>query len=67
MTFDYYRKPWFLTLAAFAVWVCGYIMADDTRLENERAQCCWSYTDNFFTHFDKATEKSMERSRDYRR
>lgn len=33
---DYYKSPWFLLLVAFAIWGCGYITADDNRIEREQ-------------------------------
>lgn len=41
---DYYKSPWFLTLVAFVIWGCGYIMGDDNRIEREISQvkhCQW--------------------------
>ncbi|EQM95286.1 hypothetical protein [Oxalobacter paraformigenes] len=39
---DYYKSPWFLTLVAFIIWGCGYIMADDARIEKQqRIACQW--------------------------
>lgn len=43
----YYKNPWFLTLVAFAIWGCGYITADDARIEKENAlNCHWSQSNS---------------------
>lgn len=40
---DYHRQPWFLLLVAFAIWGCGYITADDNRIEREnKFSCNWT-------------------------
>lgn len=35
---DYCKSPWFLTLVAFAIWGCGYIVGDDARIDRETQQ-----------------------------
>lgn len=35
MDSDFYKSPWFLTLVGIALWSCGYITADDNRIEHE--------------------------------
>lgn len=35
MNADFYKSPWFLTLAGITLWACGYITADDNRIERE--------------------------------
>lgn len=35
MEITYYKHPVFLILVAFAIWGCGYITADDKRIEKE--------------------------------
>ena len=40
MPHDYYKNPWFLILVAFVIWGCGYIMADDARIEKQQQIAC---------------------------
>ncbi|NLC22878.1 MAG: hypothetical protein GX776_00135 [Oxalobacter sp.] len=35
MNADFYKSPWFLTLAGITLWACGYMTADDNRIERE--------------------------------
>ncbi len=35
MNSDFYKSPWFLTLAGITLWACGYVTADDNRIERE--------------------------------
>lgn len=35
MNTSYHKHPVFLILVAFAIWGCGYISADDKRIEKE--------------------------------
>lgn len=45
MEYTFYKKPWFLLLVAFAIWGCGYITADDVRIDRENQfGCTWSKT-----------------------
>ena len=34
---EFYKSPWFLLLVAVAIWGCGYITADDIRIDRENA------------------------------
>lgn len=38
MKYEFHKSPWFLLLVAFAIWGCGYITADDNRIEREQKQ-----------------------------
>lgn len=43
MEYEFYKKPWFLTLVAFVIFGCGYIVADDNRIEQEnKFSCNWT-------------------------
>ncbi len=47
MEYHFYRKPWFLMLVAFVIFGCGYIVADDARIEREnKFGCVWSKADS---------------------
>lgn len=35
MKYEFHKSPWFLLLVAFVIWGCGYITADDIRIERE--------------------------------
>lgn len=40
MQYKFYKSPWFLLLVAFAIWGCGYITADDIRIEKQKQLSC---------------------------
>lgn len=37
MNSGFYKSPWFLTLVAVSIWCCGYITAEDNRIEQENS------------------------------
>lgn len=36
MNSDLHKNPWFRTLVGITLWACGYITADDNRIEREK-------------------------------
>lgn len=35
MDTEFYKSPWFIIIAAITLWSCGYVTADDNRIERE--------------------------------